>query len=457
MAGRPSHAKALSLWMNGLRVGEWRIPTRGPMELAYDAAWLAAPEARPLSLSLPLPLAPVPLTSAAVGHYFDNLLPDYEPIRRRIAARFRLADTSAFGLLAEIGRDCVGALQLLPVGAAAPDVKRIDAEPLDEAGIEQALDRAVTPTGGMATAAAGDIDEFRISIAGAQDKTALLWHDGRWCRPLGATPTTHLFKLPLGLIGGQSRQIDFTASVDNEWLCLRLLGLYGLPVPAAQIGRFGRHRPLIVERFDRRLVPAASDGTPAWWLRLPQEDFCQAFALPPTAKYERDGGPGIVDIAGRLRLSVNPNAQADVENFLSAQILFWMLAAIDGHAKNFSLQLLPQGRYRLTPFYDVLSAWSVAGDAPSQINIHDAKLAMSLRGKSRHRKLFEIQRRHFDSTAQLCGLSSANALIERILALTPHVIEQAQQGLPPGFSQPVLERTLTGLADMAARLDSAAG
>ncbi|MFX8090481.1 HipA domain-containing protein, partial [Acinetobacter baumannii] len=85
--------------------------------------------------------------------------------------------------------------------------------------------------------------EFRISIAGAQDKTALLWHDGHWCRPLGATPTTHLFKLPLGLIGGQSRQINFKTSVDNEWLCLRLLGLYGLPVPRTHIASFGRHRP----------------------------------------------------------------------------------------------------------------------------------------------------------------------------------------------------------------------
>ena len=450
MAGRPSHAKALSLWMNGLRVGEWRIPTRGPMELAYDPAWLAAPEARPLSLSLPLPLAPVPLTSAAVGSYFDNLLPDHEPIRRRIASRFRLADTSPFSLLAEIGRDCVGALQLLPVNAEAPDVRRIDAEPLIEAGVEQALDRAVTPTGGMATAADGDA-EFRISIAGAQDKTALLWHQGQWCRPLGATPTTHLFKLPLGLIGGQSRQIDFTASVDNEWLCLRLLGLYGLPVPAAQIASFGKHRPLIVERFDRRLVPAGDD-TGAWWLRLPQEDFCQVFAVPPTAKYERDGGPGIVEIASRLRLSVNPNARADVENFISAQILFWMLAAIDGHAKNFSLQLLPQGRYQLAPFYDVLSAWPVAGPAPSQINMHEAKLAMSLRGKNRHRKIFEIQRRHFDSTAQLCGLDSAEPLVERILALTPQVMAQAQRELPQGFSQQVLDRTLEGLADMAARL-----
>lgn len=456
MAGRPSRAKALSLWMNGIRVGEWRIPTRGPMELAYDAAWLAAPEARPLSLSLPLPLAPVPLTSAAVGHYFDNLLPDHEPIRRRIASRFRLADTQPFSLLAEIGRDCVGALQLLPVDAEAPDVKRIDAEPLDDAGVEQMLDRAVTPTGAMAAAAEGDDNDFRISIAGAQDKTALLWHDGRWCRPLGATPTTHLFKLPLGLIGGQSRQIDFQTSVDNEWLCLRLLGLYGLPVPRTHIATFGKHRPLIVERFDRRFVPADGPRSSDWWLRLPQEDFCQVFGLPPTAKYERDGGPGIVDIAGKLRLSVNPNAQTDVENFLSAQVLFWMLAALDGHAKNFSLHLLPQGRYRLTPCYDVLSAWPAAGDAPSQTNPHDAKLAMSLCGKRPHRKLFDIQRRHFDSTAQLCGLDAADALIERILARTPQVIEQAQRDLPPGFSQQVLEKTLKGLADMAARLAAAA-
>lgn len=445
MAGRPSHAKALSLWMNGVRVGEWRIPTRGAMELAYAESWLSAPEARPLSLSLPLPLDPVPLTTPAVGTYFDNLLPDYEPIRRRIASRFRLADVAPFTLLSEIGRDCVGALQLLPVDAAAPRVDTIEAEPLDEAGVEHALDRAVTPADGIAAGEVGE-GEFRISIAGAQDKTALLWHEGRWCRPLGATPTTHLFKLPLGLIGGQ-RQVDFTASVDNEWLCLRVLDLFGLPVPTAQIGRFGRHRALIVERFDRRLAPAGHG-----WLRLPQEDFCQVFAVPPTAKYERDGGPGIVEIAGKLQGSVD--ATADVEVFLSAQIVFWLLAAIDGHAKNFSLHLLPQGRYRLTPLYDVLSAWPAAGLAQNQINPHGAQLAMSVRGKNRHRKVFEIQRRHFNETARLCGLGTAEHLIERLLARVPAVLDQAREGLPAGFSPQVIDRLLQGLADMAKRLEA---
>jgi serine/threonine-protein kinase HipA len=429
--------------MNGQRVGEWRLPARGPMALAYDEAWLSAPEARPLSLSLPLPLDPVPLTGPAVASYFDNLLPDHEPIRRRIASRFRLADTAPFTLLSEIGRDCVGALQLLPADADAPRIDHIEAEPLDEAAIARALDRAVTPASGPGMAEA-DADEFRISLAGAQDKTALLHHEGRWCRPQGATPTTHLFKLPLGLIGGQ-RQVDFQASADNEWLCLRLLGLFGLPVPAARIDTFGHHRPLIVERFDRRLAPGGR-----WWLRLPQEDFCQVFALPPTAKYERDGGPGIVQIARTLQGSVQ--AAADIEVFLAAQIVFWLLAAIDGHAKNFSLHLLPEGRYRLTPLYDVLSAWPVAGPAPNQINPHEARLAMSLRGKNPHRKLYEIQRRHFNHTATLCGLASAEPMIERLLTLTPEVIRQVQQGLPAGFSPQVLDRVLDGLHTMAQRL-----
>lgn len=133
-------------------------------------------------------------------------------------------------------------------------------------------------------------------------------------------------------------------------------------------------------------------------------------------------------------------------------ILFWMLAAIDGHAKNFSLQILPQGRYRLAPFYDVLSGWPAVGTAPNQINMHEAKLDMSLRGKNKHRRILEIQRRHFDSTAKLCGLTSAEPLVERILQLTPQVIEQAQKDLPKDFSQQVLDKTLKGLADMAARL-----
>lgn len=58
-------------------------------------------------------------------------------------------------------------------------------------------------------------DDFRNSLTGAQEKDAFLWWDGKWMKPRGATPTTHLFKLPIGMVGG--KKADFTTSVDNQY------------------------------------------------------------------------------------------------------------------------------------------------------------------------------------------------------------------------------------------------
>jgi len=210
--GRPSQTRALDVWANGIRVGQWRLPARGADEFLYDDAWAVSPVGRPLSLSLPVPLDPIPLRGAAVRSFFDNLLPDSDRIRQRIQTRFRTAGTGAFDLLAAIGRDCVGAVQLLPEGEDCPDIRRILAEPLDDADVERILRGAAGSPRGVGQLDDDD-EELRISIAGAQEKTALLWHEGRWCRPLGATPTTHIFKLPLGLVG--NRQADMRTSVEN--------------------------------------------------------------------------------------------------------------------------------------------------------------------------------------------------------------------------------------------------
>jgi len=131
------------------------------------------------------------------------------------------------------------------------DFDRIAGVPLSEEDIERHLIETVSP---QAFAAGRDPDaDFCISLAGAQEKTAFLWWDGQWLAPRGATPTSHIFKLPLGLMGG--RRADFSTSVDNEWLCLRLLKAYGLPVADARIATFGGQRVLVVERFDRRIAP----------------------------------------------------------------------------------------------------------------------------------------------------------------------------------------------------------
>jgi serine/threonine-protein kinase HipA len=438
--GRPSRSRALEIWANGLRVGRWLIPASGPMELAYDAAWVASDQARPLSLSLPMNLDGLPLKGDKVGFFFDNLLPDSEAIRQRVRARFHTRSGDTFDLLEAIGRDCVGALQLLPAGKSPEGVSTIAVTPLSDAAVERLLRGALSEVALSRT----DDDDFRISIAGAQEKTALTWHEGRWCKPHGATPTTHIFKLPLGLVGG--RQMDMTASLENEWLCARLLRAYGVPVASSEVRHFGATKALVVTRFDRALH---SSGR--YWLRLPQEDLCQATGTPGSSKYESDGGPGLVAIARVLAGS--ESREDDLATLLRAQLLFWMLAATDGHAKNYSLHLLAQGRYRLTPLYDVLSAWPVTGPRHDQLHRTKLKLAMAVRGASKHYRVADIQRRHFNMTAKQCGLGAdMEPIIADVVAKTPDVIEQVGRGLPKGFPEELFDAITSGLHKSAKQL-----
>lgn len=439
--GRRTHARALDAWANGTLVGQWRLPARGPAEFQYAPSWTTAPEGRPLSLSLPITPDNAPLRGDSVLNYFDNLLPDSDRIRARLQSRFHTRSREAFDLLEAIGRDCVGALQLLPPDAPPANVFTIEVEALDDAGVERMLTAAVTSPARLAPE---DDDEFRISLAGAQEKTALTWHAGQWCRPHGATPTTHIFKLPLGLVG--NRQADMRTSVENEWLCAQLLAAFGVPVAPCEIRHFGAQKVLVVERFDRKL---ASSGD--YWLRLPQEDFCQATGTPPHLKYEADGGPGLVDIARILHGA--QSRDDDLATLLRAQLLFFLLAATDGHAKNFSIFLLPGGRYRLTPLYDVLSAWPVTGDAPNHLDYQKLRLAMALPGKNKHYRLRDIQRRHFNYTAHRCGYGpDMEAIIEDTLARLPVVIDSVGARLPVDFPADVFDSIADGMRQQARRL-----
>jgi serine/threonine-protein kinase HipA len=427
--------------MNGERVGTWTLPARGAQTFTYDETWLNSSQFRPLSLSLPTGLGATTLKGNAVESWFDNLLPDSDAIRRRAQARFQAASTSAFDLLAAVGRDCAGAVQLLPPDQEPSGIDRIEARPLSNQEIGQRL-RAVT-----ATPAPGSLgpesDELRLSVAGAQEKTAFLLHDSQWCLPLGSTPTTHLFKLPMGVIG--EGQIDFSSSVENEWLCGRLLRAYGLPMASTEMARFDGERCLIVQRFDRRLHASG-----AYWLRLPTEDSCQATSTPAANKYENNGGPGMVVIAELLAQSSEPS---DLASFFRAQVLFWMLRAIDGHAKNFSFFLNPGGRFQLTPLYDVLSAWPVIGRGSGKWPQQKLKMAMAwLDEKGRNYKPLEITGCRMLLTAKRLGLGDAETILNELIAQTPTVIAAVQAQLPADFPQNVAEPVFTGLQTSASQL-----
>ncbi|MDR5778706.1 type II toxin-antitoxin system HipA family toxin [Caballeronia sp. LZ065] len=443
--GRRSHSQTLSLWANGDFVGRWTVNANGASELQYDSAWRDSARGRPISLSLPFNLRNEPLSGASVLHYFDGLLPDSDTIRKRVAARFKTGSIDAFDLLTAIGRDCVGALQLLPDGAVPEGLDQIEGVVVDEEAIERHLLEVVSPD--RFAAASDPDDDFRISLAGAQEKDAFLRWDGQWLKPRGTTPTTHIFKLPIGIVGG--RKADFTTSVDNEWLCLRLLKEYGLPTAEASIETFGSQRVLVVERFDR--VPSRSGKQ---LFRLVQEDFCQATGTSALVKYENAGGPGLQTMFNLLQQS--QSAAEDMHTLMAAQIIFWMMRAPDGHAKNFSIQLLAggAGRFKLTPLYDVMSAYPVIGNGPSQWAEQEIKLAMALLGKNKHYHVHKIERRHFNSTARKVGYGdNAEPLLQEIVGRTPELVEKVRAELPSGFSERVADKVLGGLLASARALE----
>ena len=440
----------LHVWMNGQPVAVWATLRTGTPVLRYHEAWARADEGRALSLSLPF-TAGLEHRGAAVTSYFDNLLPDSAEIRRRLRRRFHARSDDAFDLLSAIGRDCVGAVQIMPSGVDPDGWDRVDAERLKDSDVERIL-AAVTSEAPLGQR---DEDDLRVSIAGAQEKTALLWMAGRWYRPNAATPTTHILKLPLGLVGNM--RADMNDSVENEWLCGQLMNALGIATAETEIATFGELKALVVTRFDRRWQGVLEGSEQkarfkppegAWIARLPQEDFCQALGIAPDRKYESDGGSSVRDCLGVLANS--ERASEDRAIFALAQLAFWLLAATDGHAKNFSIQHRRGGRFHLAPLYDVLSAWPIIGRGPNQLLYQRAKLAMALWGQNAHYRLNEMHVRHWQRLAASCGpdvFERMTAMVERV----EDALTEVEGRLPEGFPESVWSRIAEGMRRHAAQ------
>lgn len=416
MAKRRS--STLSILLNGRLLGWLNRAANGAIDFRYAPDWLAWEFAIPVSLSLPL--SDKRYAGAPVSAVFDNLLPDNDGIRRRIAERIGADGTDAYSLLSIVGRDCVGALQFLETGKEEALPTTVQAEPVRDDDIAHILaNLAAAPLG------LEPDDAFRISIAGAQEKTALLWWEERWQKPIGTTPTTHIFKPQIGQL---PNGIDLSNSVENEHFCLTLLGELGLPVASTRMAAFGDRKVLIVERFDRQ------HGRGGRLLRRPQEDVCQALSIPPTRKYEDHGGPGVLQIMKLLAASDTPDR--DRRNFMKTMIAFWLIGATDGHAKNFSIFLTPGGRFTTTPLYDVLSVDPSL--AAHQINQKQMRLAMAIGDKRRYR-IAEIAPRHFVQSAIRAeyDVREMMAIFDELRREGEAALERAVAAMPTGTSDAV--------------------
>lgn len=317
---------ALPVSLFGRHAGEVAItgPLRSPEEwtFAYAPAHLDSPSAVPLSVSLPL--RPEPFPGAVVRNWFCNLLPE-GGVRLAIEARLRLPPRDDFALLAAIGGECAGAVN---VGAPAASA---GGESVD---LEALLGDAET-TGGGDWALHGA--PRRLSLAGAQDKLAVIVDAGGRLRlPAVGEPSTHLLK---------PDSLRFRGLRELEALGLALAAAVGLDAARARPVDIAGRPALLIERYDRHVEDGAVQ-------RLHQEDFCQALGYPGELKYEAQGGPGLAAISQLLRrLALGPAA---LQGLLDAVVFNALIGNADAHAKNLSLLVDRGGRRRLAPLYDLV-------------------------------------------------------------------------------------------------------
>jgi len=284
-----------------------------------------------LSVGLPIGAVTGPRDLRGLD-FFENILPEGPTLQRMAAlAGVRPADT--YGILTAFGRDCAGAIQVLPEAEQPGTGAGSGYSPMTADDLRQVIGALDVAPLGMAPERG-----FRPSLAGFQRK-ALLGRspDGTWLLPSGDAPSTWILKpdSPHAMAANEATCLALAATCGLKAADAELLDVHGLPV-------------LAVRRFDRQ--EKANGPLP---VRIHQEDGCQATATPPGMKYEEQGGPSLRDFADVLRTFGDPR---DVTDLLRRTTFNIAVGNADAHAKNFSiLHPADDPVVRLAPLYDVLS------------------------------------------------------------------------------------------------------
>jgi serine/threonine-protein kinase HipA len=369
---------------------------KGRLSLTYAAETLARYPANTPLISLSLPVFPHPHKHPHVMPLFDGLLPEGEA-RRMLAYDFRLAEDDTFGLLKVLGRDCAGALVLLPPEEQLPDAGLADGLPL-------APEEVATRIRQLETEPLGVDQRVRISLAGVQHKLVLTkLPSGAWALPIDGLPSTHLLKRATP---------RFPHMVANEALCLAIGRALGLDVVEAEIAPMPE-AILVVTRYDRRVL---DDGRIA---RIHQEDLTQALSIGSAAKYEERGGPSLGRIARLLRTT-----DAGSENLLAlldATFLNMAIGNADAHAKNFSLLHPSPGAIRLAPVYDIMST--------TYYPEADLRPAMAVNGKTNLQEI-RVGDVCAEATSWGLGRNQVEARVTDLLQRLPTAIAAGTRRVP---------------------------
>jgi serine/threonine-protein kinase HipA len=334
------------------------------LHFEYDATYASSSSATPLSLSLPLAVRAHTDTTAkrTVSNFLWGLLPDNELVLSRWARHYQIRDTSPFFLLGTpVGEDCAGAVAFCHEEDVPRHLGRTGSvEWLAESDMAALIrDLRLDRTTWLGRDFAG-----QFSLAGAQAKTALVFEKGRWGRPSGVRPTTHIVK---------PASAGWSDQHVNEHVCLDAARRAGLTTAKSWMAQFGDESAIVVERYDRAEIKRRV-------VRIHQEDLCQAMGLHPNAKYEDNGGPSAASIAKLLRRTMpSHEAERAVWRFADGLAWNWLIAGTDAHAKNYSL-LLNQRDIRLAPLYDISSILPYLGErGPDGEVIQARRLRMAMK------------------------------------------------------------------------------
>jgi serine/threonine-protein kinase HipA len=317
-------------------IGQLRSNERGDIAFGYSPAYLGRDDA--LMLSLAFPLTGERFDDFTSRTYFDNLLPERDSARADIVARHGLAANDIVGILYHLGRDCPGAVSVLPEGAPAvkiPGDLARDYQPYLLGELEGIV-RSLHTRGQLPEAA-----QDPSPLAGVQTKIAVTrLLDNRFAAPKTGAPTTHILKIP---------QQGHERDVPREHLAMQLSSHSGFATASTEPLEFDGIPALLVERYDRQV----DNGLVR---RIHQEDYCQALGLPARLKYERKGSAArkfdVRGIRGLLDRTIDPAAEKT--RFVDITLFDALIGNVDGHAKNFSQFHLPGNRIRTTPRYDVM-------------------------------------------------------------------------------------------------------
>jgi serine/threonine-protein kinase HipA len=376
----------LPVYFEQRRVGTIDVNSKGP-SFTYDSNWIGLRGAFPISITMPLKSGRI--SPDVFLPWAANLLPESEQLRT-VGQLLGMARGDVVGLLSAIGGDTAGALSIGQPGRTASFQWR----PIDK---PEDLERMIEglPSKPFLVGEEG----VSMSLAGVQTKLAVaIDNANRVCIPMNGSPSTHILKPDSPRLSG---------GVQNEAFCLTLARRLKIQTPSITTGRAGQRTYLLLQRYDRTNVQDR-------WRRLHQEDYCQAFGKPPSAKYEANQtgipGPTLKDM---FQLTRGYMPSIDIVRLLDMAVFNILTCNTDAHAKNYSIMIRGNG-VSLAPMYDVM-----CGEVWENITKH---LAQKIAGESRGDRL---KGRHWLRFARECGLNPSQVL-DRVGALSRAAITEAQ-------------------------------